>query len=242
MERMVEKGKHGYYIPSDRGTLGVEIDQYGEIEKTRFTGTVVDRLGEYEQTGYEPTDFDNLCREMSNLRMSLGYKTYEQMKEHYVDAITKYQELLYDLCFDDNGSQVVSLDEIIALAKAKKDGRCIVTDSPISGTAQVLVDGKLEERKVKEVVVSKTGEVTAVAVLVDEGKAKKEYPEYILRYLRQRWGMKPDDTSRDEMFQSMEPKWVFSEVLIWNGLLGGWDRQIIGWIKDIYKVDLEGKR
>ena len=41
MERMVEKGKNGYYIPSDRGTFGVEVDQYGEIEKTRFTGTVV---------------------------------------------------------------------------------------------------------------------------------------------------------------------------------------------------------
>ena len=239
MGRMTEKGPNGYYVPANRGGAAMIYAPQAEV-KQRYEGEIVDRLGEYEQTGYEPTDFDNLCREMSNLRMSLGYKTYEQMKEHYVDAITKYQELLYDLCFDDNGSQVVSLDEIIALAKAKKEGRCIVTDSPISGTAQVLVDGKLEDRKVKEVVAFKTGEAIAVTVLVDKGKGKKEYPEYILRHLRRRMGMEPDDTSRDEIFQGMEPKRVFKEVLIWNGLLSGWDRQIIGWIKDIYGVDLEG--
>lgn len=32
---------------------------------------------------------------------------------------------------------------------------------------------------------------------------------------------------------------VFSEVLIWNGLLGGWDSQIKDWVKDIYKIDLD---
>lgn len=152
MERMVEKGKNGYYIPSDRGTFGVEVDQYGEIEKTRFTGTVVDRLGEYEQSGYGPGDFDKLCREMSRLRLKARCKTYEEFKK------------------------------------------------------------------------------------------KLDYPEYVLRYLRQRWGMKPDDTRRDEIFQGMDPKRVFSEVLIWNGLLSGWDRQIIGWIKDIFGVDLEDNR
>lgn len=68
---------------------------------------------------------------------------------------------------------------------------------------------------------------------------KKKYPEYVLRYLRQRWGMKPDDTSRDEAFQRMEPKRVFEEVLVWDGLLGGWGSQIIGWIKDIFGVDLD---
>lgn len=77
-------------------------------------------------------------------------------------------------------------------------------------------------------------------LVAQKNDVTKTYPEYVLRYLRQRWGMKPDDTSRDDMFQSMEPKRVFGEVLIWNGLLGGWDRQIIGWIKDIFGVDLEG--
>ena len=79
-------------------------------------------------------------------------------------------------------------------------------------------------------------------LVAQKNGSRKPYPEYILRYLRQRWGMKSDDTSRDEMFQSMEPRAVFGEVLIWNGLLGGWDSQIIGWIKDIFGVDLEGKR
>lgn len=74
----------------------------------------------------------------------------------------------------------------------------------------------------------------------EEFKKKFDYPEYILRYLRQRWDMKPDDTSRDENFQGMEPSRVFKEVLSWNGLIGGWSNQIVGWIKDIYGIDLEG--
>lgn len=68
----------------------------------------------------------------------------------------------------------------------------------------------------------------------------KKYPEYVLRYLRQRCGMKPDDTSRDDVFQRMKPSRVFEDVLSWNGLIGGWGSQIIGWIKDIFGVDLEG--
>ena len=239
MWRMTERGKDGYYVPVNRGGATMIYAPQAEV-KQRYEGEIVDRLGEYEQPGYEPTDFDNLCREMSNLRMSLGYKTYEQMKDHYVDAITKYQELLYDLCFDDDGTQVVALDDIIALAKAKKEGRCIVMDSPISGTAQVLVDGKLEERKVEKITILQNELPSCVTVFVGEADNHKGYPEYILRCLRQRLGMNPDDTSQDEMFQSMEPKRVFGEVAHWNGLLGGYDRAIIEWIKDIFGVDLEG--
>lgn len=203
--------------------------------KQRYEGEIVDRLGEYEISGMEPYEVQSMKQMWSS-----DAKELQQMRKNYEELITKYQELLYDLCFDDDGSQVLPLDEAIALAKAKREGRCIILDSPISGTAQVMVDGKLEERKVKEVVVSKAEESTAVIVLVDEEKGKKEYPEYILRYLRQRWGMKPDDTSRDEMFQSMEPKRVFGEVVHWNGLLGGYDITITKWIKDIFGVDLEG--
>lgn len=94
-------------------------------------------------------------------------------------------------------------------------------------TAMSYVDGLGGVEELKRLVAQKNG-------------VTKTYPEYILRDLRQRWGMKPDDTSRDEMFQSMEPRAVFGEVLTWNGLLGGWDRQIVGWIKDIFCVDLEG--
>lgn len=70
-------------------------------------------------------------------------------------------------------------------------------------------------------------------------KTENKYPEHILCYLRKRWGLKDDDTSRDKIFQRMDPIQVFEEVLSWNGLIGGWSGQIIGWIEDIYGVDLE---
>ena len=37
----------------------------------------------------------------------------------------------------------------------------------------------------------------------------------------------------------MSPAHVFSRVLEWNGLLGGWDYQIKGWIKGIYGIDID---
>lgn len=234
MERMTERGEDGYYVPAARAGATIIYAPQAEV-KQRFEGKIVDRLGEYEECGMEPHEVKSM-----NQMWSSDAKALQQMRKNYEEIIKKYQELLYGLCFDDDGSQVLTLDEVIALAKAKKEGRCIVLGSPVSGTAQVLVDGKLEERKVKEVVISRHGESKSVTVLVDEGKPKKEYPEYILRYLRQRRGMKPDDTSRDDMFQSMKPRAVFGEALIWNGLLRGWDSQIIGWIKDIYGIDLEG--
>jgi len=70
-------------------------------------------------------------------------------------------------------------------------------------------------------------------------EAKERYPEGIIRYLRQRKGLNVDDTHLDEHFQSMSPSHVFSEILEWNGLLGGWDFTIKGWIKDIYGIDLD---
>lgn len=65
------------------------------------------------------------------------------------------------------------------------------------------------------------------------------YPEYILRYLRQRQGLEENDTSMDDGLNAMPPKNAFRDVLEWHGMIGGWDSLIIGWIKDIYGVDLE---
>lgn len=67
----------------------------------------------------------------------------------------------------------------------------------------------------------------------------KKYPEYILCYLRMRHDMEENDTSRDEIFSKLPPSMVFSEVLKWNGLLGGWDDTIKCWILDIYGIDLD---
>lgn len=65
------------------------------------------------------------------------------------------------------------------------------------------------------------------------------YPEYIMRYLRQRRGLPPDDTRDDEWLSKFTPAMAFSEVLEWKGFLGGWDTTIKGWILDIFGVDLD---
>lgn len=72
-------------------------------------------------------------------------------------------------------------------------------------------------------------------------KNGKRYPEYILRCLRERNGLKDYDRSQDDAYQAMPPAAVFEEVLEWNGLLGGLDRRIKGWIQDIYGVDIEAE-
>lgn len=65
------------------------------------------------------------------------------------------------------------------------------------------------------------------------------YPEHILRYLRQRQGLEETDTSMDDSLNDMTPKKAFREVLEWHGMIGGWDSLIVGWVKDIYRVNLE---
>lgn len=66
-----------------------------------------------------------------------------------------------------------------------------------------------------------------------------KYPEYIMKYLRQRKGLEEDDTSSDDRLNNMSRNEVFKEVLNWNGLLGNWDIDIKAWIKDIYGIDLD---
>lgn len=66
-----------------------------------------------------------------------------------------------------------------------------------------------------------------------------DYPYYILQYLRLRLGLDENDSSKDKMILQWPPKNVFSNVLMWNGLFGGCDNLIKGWIKDIYGVELD---
>lgn len=70
-------------------------------------------------------------------------------------------------------------------------------------------------------------------------EVKGSYPENIIKYMRLRAGLDKDDTHLDEQLQAMSPSHVFAETLEWNGLLGGWDYQLKGWIKDIYGIDLD---
>lgn len=64
------------------------------------------------------------------------------------------------------------------------------------------------------------------------------YPEYILKKLRERVGNNEDDTSQDEEFQEMSPEDVLNEVLEWDGICG-YASTILRWIQDIYKVKLD---
>ncbi|MPM00583.1 hypothetical protein SDC9_46810 [bioreactor metagenome] len=56
---------------------------YAEYELVRGADEqdVISRLGRYEDTGYTPEDFDRLCREMSQIRLSVGADTYEHLRE-----------------------------------------------------------------------------------------------------------------------------------------------------------------
>lgn len=65
------------------------------------------------------------------------------------------------------------------------------------------------------------------------------YPEYILKVLREREGMEEDDTSMDETFQDYNPDEVIRHMLEWEGICG-YTSTILGWIADIYGIKLTG--
>lgn len=70
---MTEKGPNGYYIPAERGTFCVEVDHYGKIDGTRFTGTVVDRLGAFEECGMEPEEVQQMARDWTKYETAMSY-------------------------------------------------------------------------------------------------------------------------------------------------------------------------
>lgn len=73
-------------------------------------------------------------------------------------------------------------------------------------------------------------------------KNGKRYPEYILRCLRERNGLKDYDRSQDDAFQALPPARVFVEVLEWNGLHGVLVCKIKDWIQNIYGVDISSSQ
>jgi len=66
---------------------------------------------------------------------------------------------------------------------------------------------------------------------------ENKYPESIMRRLRERQDLEPNDTSMDEEFNNYSPDTAFEEVCNWEGLIN-WSSTIKGWIKDIYGVEL----
>jgi len=64
-----------------------------------------------------------------------------------------------------------------------------------------------------------------------------KYPEYIMRSVRQRFGLEPDDTSRDKDIDVMSPIEVFDEWLGWQGIIG-YCGTILSVVEDIFGVEI----
>jgi len=64
------------------------------------------------------------------------------------------------------------------------------------------------------------------------------YPEYILKMLRQYFGLDEDDTRLDDSFAAISPTDVFSFVCDWDGLIC-YGPTLIHWVEDIFHVELD---
>lgn len=64
-----------------------------------------------------------------------------------------------------------------------------------------------------------------------------KHPAYIMEKVRQRLGLKPADTSRDEEINNMTHDQVFAHCLVWEGIIG-YEFTISRWIAEIYGVTL----
>lgn len=64
-----------------------------------------------------------------------------------------------------------------------------------------------------------------------------KFPENIMRYLRQRKGLEPDDTTCDNEINTLTSNEAFEEVLEWEGICN-YAYTIKRWIEDIYGIDL----
>lgn len=65
----------------------------------------------------------------------------------------------------------------------------------------------------------------------------QNYPEYIIRKLREFNGLDEEDLSRDEEFQQLPPEEVLDQVLSFEGIIG-YSYGILHWIQSIFKVKL----
>lgn len=69
----------------------------------------------------------------------------------------------------------------------------------------------------------------------------QNYPNYILKKIRQFNDLDASDTSRDAEFQELEPEEAFDQVLQFDGIIG-YRYTILRWVAEIFKVklDIEG--
>lgn len=65
-----------------------------------------------------------------------------------------------------------------------------------------------------------------------------EYPEYIMKRLRQNMGLEPEDSSMDKEIDIMSPGEVVDRVLEWEGIIG-YSQLITDLIFDVYGFDKE---
>ena len=81
----------------------------------------------------------------------------------------------------------------------------------------------------------------SITILKSKSDSKPtNYPESILKILRQRIDLEEDDTSKDTLFLRYSKDKVLQEVLEWEGFIG-YKNQIKEWIEQIYFVDLSFK-
>lgn len=74
--------------------------------------------------------------------------------------------------------------------------------------------------------------------ITESEEQNMNYPESILKIVRQNLDLEPTDTSRDEDIQNMSRAEVLERVCSWEGLIG-YAETIKEWIKDIYGINLD---
>ena len=68
---------------------------------------------------------------------------------------------------------------------------------------------------------------------------RRNYPEYIKKYVKERLNLE-DTKENDDYINTLMPNEVFECVLEWNGICN-YGETLKVWVKDIYGVDLNAK-
>lgn len=76
-----------------------------------------------------------------------------------------------------------------------------------------------------------------IQVLEKGAHMNQNYPEYIMKKLREWDDLDVNDKSRDDELQELSPEEAFDRVLSYEGIFG-YRASILGWIEDIFKVKL----